>query len=63
MNPYKNWASVVCHQLAAWGYTEDANRITCLFNNGDSRLYDIYMTSVNSPGIDVMTVKDMIDNI
>lgn len=63
MNPYGSWAATVCRQLAVWGYTETAERITQLFNNRDSRLYSIYLTSVNSPGIDAMTIKDMIDNI
>lgn len=63
MNYYKNWTAAICHQLAMWGYTEAANKVTMLFNNGDPRLYSVYMTSVKSPGIDVMTVKDMIDHI
>lgn len=55
--------AVICQQLTTWGYIETAERVTTLFNSYDSRLYNIYLTSVNSPGIDVMTVKDMIDNI
>lgn len=46
-----------------WGYTEAANKVTMLFNNSDPRLYSVYMTSVKSPAIDVMTVKDMVDHI
>lgn len=63
MDPYRNWVAVICQQLTTWGYIETAERVTTLFNNYDSRLYNIYLTSVNSPGIDVMTVKDMVDNI
>ena len=63
MDWYKNWTAAICHQLAMWGYTETANKMTLLFNNGDPRLYAVYVTSVKSPGIDVMTVKDMVDHI
>lgn len=63
MDPYRNWVAVICQQLTTWGYIETVERVTTLFNSCDSRLYNIYLTSVNSPGIDVMTVKDMIDNI
>lgn len=63
MDFYKNWAAEVCHQFAMWGYTEAANKVTMLFNNGDPRLYSVYITSVKSPAIDVMTVKDMVDHI
>lgn len=63
MDFYKNWTAAICHQLAMWGYTETANKMTLLFNNGDPRLYAVYVTSVKSPGIDVMTVKDMVDHI
>lgn len=63
MDFYKNWTAAICHQLAMWGYTEAANKVTMLFNSGDPRLYSVYMTSVKSPAIDVMTVKDMVDHI
>lgn len=63
MDFYRNWTAAICHQLAMWGYTETANKMTLLFNNGDPRLYAVYVTSVKSPGIDVMTVKDMVDHI
>jgi len=63
MNYYKNWAAVICQQLAMWGYTEAADKVTMLFNNGDPWLYSVYTASVKSPGIDVMTVKDMVDHI
>ncbi len=63
MDWYKNWAAAICQQLAVWGYTETADKMTLLYNSGDPRLYDVYATSMRSPGIDVMTVKDMIDHI
>lgn len=63
MDFYKNWAAAICHQLAVWGYTEEANKVTMLFNNGDPRLYSVYMTSAKSSGLDVLTVKDMVDHI
>lgn len=63
MDFYKNWTAAICHQLAMWGYIEEANKVTMLFNNSDPRLYSVYMTSVKSPAIDVMTVKDMVDHI
>lgn len=63
MDFYRNWTAAICHQLAMWGYTEAANKVTMLFNNSDPRLYSVYMTSVKSPAIDVMTVKDMVDHI